>query len=183
MKAKIRGVRKRLNGILFTIVFFFGLPSGVFSNHAHDIHVSLCELRWNEEAQAFEVSIKIFIDDLELALGKEGAPGLFIGSTKEPKETDAYIAEYLRKNFRIDVDGKSLTPQFLGKEISEDFLAVWCYIEFPADISRSAKCTLTNNVLLNIYDDQRNIMDIRMNKSHKEYTIFQPGRSTWSFTY
>jgi hypothetical protein len=172
-----------MKAIVLTLFLSAFLPSWASANKTHDIHISVCELRWNEDSGAFEVSIKIFIDDLELALGKEGAPGLFIGTSREAKEANEYIATYLRKHFTIDIDGKRLIPDFLGKEISEDFLAVWCYVEFPAQVSRAAKCTLSNDILLDMYDDQRNIMDIRMNTSHKEYTIFQPGRSTWSFTF
>lgn len=169
--------------ILLTILLSSCLSSWVSATKAHDIHVSVCELRWNEESGAFEVSVKIFIDDLERALTKEGAPGLFIGTPKEIKEANEYIASYLQKHLTIDVDGMRLSPDFLGKEISDDLLAVWCYVQFPAKLSRSKKCTLSNDILLELYDDQRNIMDIRMNKSHKDYTIFQPGRTTWTYTY
>jgi len=183
MKWKKPRVGSVVKAVILTVFLSFFLPSWVSAGKTHDIHISVCELRWNEDSGAFEVSIKIFIDDLELALSKEGAPGLFIGTPEERKEANEYIAGYLLKHFSIDIDGKRLTPDFLGKEISEDFLAVWCYVEFPAQVSRAAKCTLSNDILLDLYDDQRNIMDIRMNKNHKEYTIFQPGRSTWSFTF
>jgi hypothetical protein len=183
MEFRTARIGRYVRGIILICGLLAIRPSEVPAGNTHDIHISVCELRYNEVSGAFEVSIKIFIDDLELALSKEGAPGLFIGTPKELKEANTYIADYLRKHFSIDIDGKRLTPDFLGKEISEDFLAVWCYVEFTAQVSRAAKCTLTNDILLDLYDDQRNIMDIRMNKSHKDYTIFQPGRSTWSFTF
>ncbi len=172
-----------LKATILMVLFSSCFSTWVSATKAHDIHVSLCELRWNEESGAFEVSVKIFIDDLERALGMEGAPGLFIGAPKESKEANEYIASYLRKHLTIDIDGTRLIPDFLGKEVSDDFLAVWCYIEFPAKLSHSKKCSLSNDILLELYDDQRNIMDIRMNKSHKNYTIFQPGRTTWTYTY
>lgn len=159
------------------------LPSRVSAAWAHDIHVSLCEVRWNEESGAFEVSIKIFIDDLERALVKEGAPGLFIGTPKEVTSANDIIAGYLEKHFSIVLDDVRLAPEFLGKEVSEDFLAVWCYVEFPAMVSQRKKCTLSNDILLDLFEDQRNIMDIRMSKNHKDYTIFQPGQSSWNYTF
>lgn len=172
-----------LKAILLTILLSSCISSWVSATKAHDIHVSVCELRWNEESGAFKVAIKIFIDDLERALSIGGAPGLFIGTPKESGEANRYIASYLQKHFTIDVDGNRLVPDFVGKEISDDLLAVWCYVEFPAKMSRSKKCTLSNDILLELYDDQRNIMDIRMHKAHKDYTIFQPGRSTWTYTF
>jgi hypothetical protein len=170
--------------VLFIIGFLLTGPSAWLTPvDVHDIHVSLCELKWNEESSAFEVSIKIFIDDLELALGKEGVSGLSIGSAREAANANEEIARYLQQHFKIEIDGVLLAPQFLGKEVSEDFQAIWCYVEFPGHASEGKKCTLSNDILLELYDDQRNIMDIRMSKSHKAYTILQPGRSTWNYTF
>ncbi len=149
----------------------------------HDIHISLCELRWNESTAAFEVSVKIFIDDLELALRKDGASGLFVGTDRETSEADKHIAAYLRKHLRIEIDGVKLEPQYHGKEVTPDLMAVWCYVEFNCSMPRNKTFVLTNDILLDIYTDQRNIIDIRMGASHKAYTIFQPGRSTWTYRY
>jgi hypothetical protein len=171
------------NWFILICVFSTVFASGVSAGNAHDMHISVCELRWNESTGAFEVSIKIFIDDLERALAKEGAPGLFIGTPKESGAADHYVADYLQKHFIIDIDGTRLTAELVGKEVSEDFLAVWCYVEFSAELSHARKCTLSNDILLDMFEDQRNIMDIRMSTTHKDYTIFQPGRSTWSYTF
>jgi hypothetical protein len=149
----------------------------------HDLHVSVCELRWNEEVSTFEVSIKIFIDDLENALRLDGAPDLRIGTASENSEADKYLVAYLKKHFKISLDGHLLQPDLVGKEVTDDFQAVWCYVEFLSEIKIPKKCSLSNSILLDQFDDQSNIMDIRMNKSHKAYTIFQRGRSTWNYTF
>jgi hypothetical protein len=162
---------------------FANLPSWASVPVTHDIHVSLCELRWNEDSDAFEVSLKVFIDDLELALGKQGLSGLYIGTPKEAKEANSRIADYISKHFSINIDGVKLTPEFVGKELSEDYLAVWCYFQFSTDLQHARKCVISNDVLLELYDDQRNIMDIRMDEAHKAYTIFQPGNHSWSYTF
>ena len=70
-------------GTILMCVLMAILPARVSAGKAHDMHVSVCELRWNETSGAFEVSIKVFIDDLERALTKDGAPGLFIGTKKQ----------------------------------------------------------------------------------------------------
>lgn len=149
----------------------------------HDIHVSVCELKYNSNTASFQASIKIFIDDLQRAASKEGAPEMRIGDNAELDDADGYIALYLKKHFRIALDGTELEPVFAGKELSDDFLAVWCYIEFPARISGVKKCTVTNDVLMALYDDQRNIMDIQIDAAHKDYLIFQPDRCAMSYTF
>lgn len=150
----------------------------------HDIHLSMSEIRFNEATSSFEVAIKIFIDDLELAIEKqEHVTGLKIGTEKEASGADQYISAYLERHFSITIDGVKLTPDFLGKEVTDDLLAVWCYVEFPQKASTARSCVLSNNILLEVYQDQRNIMDIQMSKSHKDYAILERGKDTWSYTY
>lgn len=172
-----------MKSTLVLYLLFICLPSRAYVPADHDIHLSLCELRWNEDSGAFEVSLKVFIDDLELALSRQGVSGLSIGSEKEAKEANQRIADYINRHFKISIDGSNLTAEFLGKELSDDYLAVWCYFQFTADLFQARKCMISNDVLLEIYDDQRNIMDIRMDDDHKAYTIFQSGNSTWNYTF
>ncbi len=173
-----------LKGMLLVCLLYI-FSTAVFAGNTplHDIHISVCEVRYNAQSASFQVSLKIFIDDFERAMSKEGAPALHIGGTTEIKDADSYIGAYLNNHFSISLDGSRLIPTFVGKELSEDFLAVWCYFEFPARLTGVKQCSMFNDVLFALYEDQRNIMDIRMNSSHKDYTIFQPGKSTWSYTF
>ena len=70
---------------LLLLSFLFGAFScQAFAYGDHDIHVSVSEVTWKSESASFEVSIKIFIDDLETGLTKEGqGTGLQIGTEKE----------------------------------------------------------------------------------------------------
>jgi hypothetical protein len=139
-------------------------------------------LRYNESSHAFEVAIKIFIDDLELALERNQIKGLLIGTDREAVTADQHIRDYINQHFTISQDGKKLKGHFIGKEVADDLIAIWCYIEYPA-ASSPETCTITNDVLFEMYDDQRNIMDIRMSSTHKAFTLFEPGRSSWDYTY
>lgn len=171
---------------MILLFYFINLLSPFTSDltaGAHPIHASICELNYSEKDAAFQVSVKIYIDDLGAAMNKEGYPALNLGSTSENELTQEYLASYLDKYFTITLNGKKLVLKFVGKELSDDFLAVWCYIEFPATVSKGQKCTISNRILLDLYSDQRNIMDIRMNSTQKEYTIFDPSNSSWSYTY
>ncbi|MEO6131496.1 MAG: DUF6702 family protein [Saprospiraceae bacterium] len=173
-----------MNILNLLVSWYLIAPSGINQSvESHPIHVSICELRYNEANSSFQVSLKIFIDDLEVAIKKEGYPPLGLGSGTDNEDTQTYLASYLDKYFYIDIDGKKLTPHLEGKEVSEDFLAVWCYLDFTATVSRGQKCTITNRVLLDMYSDQRNIMDIRMSKTQSTHTIFDPFDNSWSYTF
>ncbi len=149
----------------------------------HPIHVSMCELTCNEETSSFQVSLKIFIDDLDASMKNGGYQPLNLGSNKEDTLAGEHLTSYLDHYFFIEVDGQKLTPRFVGKEMSDDFLAIWCYIEYDAPVTRSEKCTVTNKILLDMYSDQKNIMDIKMSKTQKDYTILDSGNPSWSYTF
>lgn len=168
----------------YSILFFtcFWFHFALASNPVHDIHVSVTEIRWNPSSTSFEASIKLFIDDLESAMVKDNMPGLNIGTPKESANADQDIATYLEQHFHIVMDGITLPVEFVGKEITEDYKAVWCYVEFPG-LKSPKQCSISNDLLFELYDDQRSIMDIRMSTTHKAYTIFEPGKSTWSYTF
>jgi hypothetical protein len=169
---------------LLLISFLCGaITHQVFAFGDHDIHVSVSEVTWKAQSSSFEVSVKIFIDDLETALVKEGqGTGLQIGTEKESAKAEDIIAAYLEKHFHITMDGIQLPAEWVGKETTEDFMAIWCYITYPA-IKDPKKCTISNDIMFELYDDQRSIMDIRMTSTHKAYTIFEPGKSSWSYTF
>ena len=96
---------------------------------AHDFHLSKCLVEYSESDQALQVSLYVFIDDLEEALRQKGADNLFIGTEKEDAKAEKHMAEYFQNTFKIQVDEEEKKFEFLGKELSEDLIAVWCYLE------------------------------------------------------
>jgi hypothetical protein len=168
--------------LCITGFLYFNAAPPAFAGKEHDIHVCLSEIRWNPQTLSFEVAVKIFIDDLELALSRDKVEGLLIGSPNESAEADAHIAGYIKKHFSILLDGVSLPGEMIGKEVAEDYQAIWCYIEFEG-FSAPKKCTISNTILFELYDDQRNIMDIRMTSGHKDFRIFDPDQHSWTYTF
>ncbi|NJK83077.1 MAG: hypothetical protein HC912_03920 [Saprospiraceae bacterium] len=112
------------------------------------------------------------MDDLELALETKGAePNLQLCTPKEHPKGEQYLISYLRDQFRIQVDEKPMAFKFVGKEISEDFLATWCYLEIE-NVSTFNSMKITNKILTEIYDDQRNIVQVKGPNQKKIYFMF-----------
>jgi len=168
--------------LVFNLLFGYLFPIWdwrVYPVDFHDIHVSKCEIQWNDGASTLEVATQIFLDDLQKILTKQGAGELFLCTEKEAKEADTFLKQYLAKRLEIAADGQALSPVFIGKEPSEDQLAVWCYIELkvPANFSR---LKVRYDVLMDLYDDQKNIVSLKIkgkngfllfNSHHTEETI------------
>jgi len=145
----------------------------------HDIHVSKCEIQWNEAASTLEVATQIYLDDLQTVLTKHGAAQLNLCTERESKDADQYLKEYLAKKLEISADGVVLSPHFVGKEPSEDQLAVWCYIELKIP-PQFTQIKIRYDLLMDLYDDQKNIVSLKIrgkngfmlfNSRHTEETV------------
>lgn len=149
---------------------------------AHQFHVSKCLIEYSPEDQAIQISMHIFIDDLEDALRLKGVDQLYICTEKEADKAEQYLEAYLRQQFSLKVNDQAIEYTFLGKEISEDLAAVWCYFEIP-NVSQIASLSVRNEILLDLYDDQKNITQIIGPNSKQGFFMFQKGASQDSVTF
>ncbi len=145
------------------------------ANNAHDFHISKCLIKYNEASTSLEISLHIFIDDFEEALESYGAKDLNLCTEKESDTAEDYMIEYLSLQFHIKQNGILLEPYFLGKEISDDLAAVWCYFEIP-DIQAEGELEIKNEILLDMFNDQKNITSVKL-LSVSEYFLFHKGKS------
>ena len=104
--------------------------------------------------------MNIFIDDLEVALKEMGQDSLYIGTEKEASTSDEYINKYLEGTFSVGINAtENASWQFLGKETSEDLSSIWCYMSIVAT-ENIEKLYVKNSILLETYEDQKNITNI-----------------------
>ena len=155
----------------FTAIMYclFFLPSLL----VHDLHISNCEIEYKEEDTTLQISLRIFIDDLELALVNRGAEDLFLCTKREHTEAEVYILDYLHDMVKLEVDGQTIEYDYIGKEMSDDLAAVWCYLEIE-NIDINTSMTIENRILMDLYDDQRNIVKVKLSKTKKEHFLFDP---------
>lgn len=143
----------------------------------HQFHVSKCLVEFNEAEQALQMSMHIFLDDLEEALRRKGADDLFLCTKLESDSAENFMAQYIAKNFILEVNGEILEYEFLGKEPSEDLQGVWCYMEIY-NVSSVKDLKITNNILLEVYDDQKNVVSIIGPDRRKGMMLLQRGQSS-----
>jgi len=149
----------------------FLVPSHPTSIAVHDLHLSKSEIRHNTENEALEISVKIFIDDLELTLEEAGHPALNILGPEEHPSTDSILNSYLTQHLQIATDDELLEPFYIGKELSEDMIAVWCYLEV-SNFSDFRRMDIHNQILLELYDDQKNIVAYYKDRKNLRYDFF-----------
>ncbi|WP_310587940.1 DUF6702 family protein [Dyadobacter chenhuakuii] len=163
---------KRLIRFPFLIFFVLTLSSSV-----HDYHVSVTQMQYNPALRTFEVSIRMFTDDLERALSQ---PGLTQGNDKQRvviknnDKNDPLVERYVLKSFVLmDSQKKPVAAKYVGKEQEED--ATWVYLEIPFNGPLNG-FKLQNSTLMEVFDDQVNMTNIK-SASEKRTFLFKKGQS------
>lgn len=165
------------------LIFFFAFV--IFTGGTlpvdHEFHFSRCEIDYSKEDDALQISLRIFIDDLEEAILKEKKIGdLKLCTKKESDNAEEVLLEYLKSKFIINIDGTLGELNFIGKETSDDLMAVWCYFEVP-NASPKNEILIENNVLMELFDDQKNMVVLKV-ESSKEHFLFQKGDSSAAYS-
>lgn len=124
----------------------------------HPVHLSVTEVNYSEKNKTFQITSRIFIDDLELSIRNDRKlPDLDLLSPGSGLTTDKLIEEYLLKRLRIKSDGKALVLNYLGHEIED--VAVICYVE-SAQVRKARTMEVTNEVIHETHADQSNLVHV-----------------------
>ncbi len=131
----------------------------------HAFHTSITEMRYNSKEKAFEISLRVFTDDLEKTLSANNQNKKFVIDNND--KNDVFIEPYIRKHFVITTSkNQKLNYQYVGKEKEGD--ATWIYLEMLVNEPlKSSK--IQNDVLIDMFEDQTNIVNIFVNNDKKSY--------------
>jgi hypothetical protein len=127
----------------------------------HKFYVSLTEIKYNPETERIEVSMRIFPDDLDLALMERTGIRTQLGTELESPEADSLLMIYLIEDFNLQVNGEDIELSYLGKEPESD--AIWCYLE-SSKVSTPVTITIRNAILTEFFPDQVNIIQVYKGK-------------------
>ncbi len=127
---------------------------------AHPIHTSTAEADYNRESKQLEVSLRVFADDFETALGD--LAGKKISLEKTPRaELDALTRAYLIEHFIVLTrDGTLAAQRLIGRELKDAANELWLYFELalPPGVD-GARIDYT--VLRERFPDQLNSLRVR----------------------
>lgn len=137
---------------------------------AHTLHQSTAEADYNAKAQKLEVSLTVFINDLELALMRHSEKLLSIDKTPAA-EFDEHLLSYLSQHFVLsDALGQKTELHWVGREVETektDDPAVTLYFEMSAS-APMANFTLQHTVFCDLFKDQINLLHLRRGEQKTE---------------
>lgn len=167
--------------MIIILLSLFSVLSSNFESD-HEFHVSKCQMTYAEKENSLQISLHMFIDDLEEALRQRGKDQLFLCTEKEAKGADQVLANYLADRLNIEVNKEKVNFDFIGKEISEDLVAVWCYVEVKGVIDLKS-LGVQNKLLLETFEDQKNIVSIKGPEGKKGFFLLQNGDDSDEVTF
>jgi len=135
----------------------------------HPFHLSVTEMFHNAEEQRLEVSVKLFVDDVELAIEKAGFGKTYLGTKKEVEKAEVFIYAYLLDNLELSLDGAEVAFSYRGREY-EPGNVMWCYLEVR-EVKAFSKVSLRNHILTEVFDDQQNIVHIKQAQQTKSLRL------------
>ena len=118
-----------------------------------------------------EISVKLFIDDLEKTLHNIHKMSIDLVHPKDSACSEKLVEDYITNHLSIIVDGKLHPLHFIGYEKEED--AIWSYFETDA-IMKPKLISITNTLLYQYMEDQVNIMHVSVGAEKKSYKLNNP---------
>ena len=137
---------------------------------AHEYHVSKCRINYDAPTRAYQITLHLFIDDLETALRARGIDHLRIGTERESSEADRHLMGYLREQLALHADGAPLAYTYVGKEVADDLLGLFVYLEIPEQ-PLPGSFAVRNELLTEVFDDQQNIVQLEFSAGARGYFI------------
>ncbi len=121
--------------------------------------MAIYQVNFVAEKKRLQITTRIFVDDLDLALEKKYLKKFYLGEEKETPEQLILLQKYLNENLSIKVNGQSKAIRFLSKELDTDVLV--CYLSIK-EVSKINSLEIRNAILVNWNSDQQNIMHINV---------------------
>ena len=139
---------------------------------AHKFYVSVTNIVYSEEDSAFQITSRVFIDDLDKLLKERYGVEAKLATPNEAKIAEEYIEKYFRTKFVMEMDGEPVQYNFLGKRYDND--VVICYLEIPnVNLSEVKQLSVQNEVLTDLFDEQQNVVHVKWNGNKKSFVLIR----------
>jgi hypothetical protein len=143
---------------------FFSFTVQASAPLVHKFYLSNTSIEFNAQTRAIEITSKIFTDDLEHAI--EAQCYRYHSLNPQTPEVFELVKKYIGDNLSLQVGGRSVVLNFLGYSVDNDMTNL--FIE--ASYFEPNSVIVNNTILLDLYSDQQNIVEVRWNgQSKREY--------------
>ena len=124
----------------------------------HPLHFSVTNIEYNKDKKSFDISLKIFTNDLENVINKKYGEKLNLAKDDKNKNSDKLIKKYISNHFSIIIDGKKMNKKkFIFKDIKYNENSTWIYYEYKK-VKKIKTVSIYNSILMDIFNDQTSLI-------------------------
>ena len=161
------------------LLSFFPVLTSFRSALPHPFHVSVVETELNGAEHTLEISCKIFTDDFETTLAKNYNAKVDLINPTNKAAMDTLVKKYLFSHLAMKVNGRAVSFNYVGFEHENE--AVFGYIQVD-NVTSLSRLDITNTLMFDKFDDQVNIMHVKVNGDRKSTKLDYPDKQA-SFTW
>ena len=140
----------------------------------HPFFVSVIDMKHNAKDKNVEISVRVFIDDLETVLKKNYNSTTDISTSTKDAAVNSFIAKYIQAKLQLTINGKQQTTKYIGYEIQKE--SAWIYVEVN-DVATINSLSVKCNLLYDYQAKQSNIFNIKANGVEKNYKLDFPNET------
>lgn len=148
------------------LIMIMTLLSVVVYADKHPFYVSVTQIDYKEKS--LQITLKIFVEDLESALIDQGKPKLNLGEKMEASNSEKIIKGYLNSSFSIKINDIKKEINYVGKEVEDD--VIWIYLEIK-DIRQINSIEVFNSIITEKYEGQTNLVHTTINGEKKSLIL------------
>lgn len=145
----------------------------------HPFYVSVTEMNYNAKNASFEISCKMFAEDIEDVLKQNYKTTIDLSSDRMLAQNNRLMNDYMLKHLSFNIDYRPVNFRFVGFEKEKE--SVYCYLEL-LNIPAVKKLGVNNSILYDFKKEQINIIHVMMNGKRESTKIDYP-KNQASFTF
>lgn len=134
----------------------------------HKYYISLTKIDYIKESKSVQITMRIFIDDLESTLNKINNKSFELDTKSELEDANIFIEKYLLKQFEVNINGTIRNYKYLGKKYENDVVFLFAEIE---NITVINSIEIRNRVLMDVFSEQQNIIKLNINNNKKSFIL------------
>jgi hypothetical protein len=155
------------------------LTSSANAYKFHPFYVSVTEMNYNAKSSSFEISCKMFAEDIEDVLKQNYKTNVDLANEKLQSQNNNMMNDYLTKHLSFIIDSKPVNFKFVGYEKEKE--SVYCYLEV-LNVPTIKKLAITNSILYDFRKEQINIIHVMVNGKRESTKVDYP-ESQVSFSF
>ncbi len=143
----------------FKNIFWF-VTLGLFtmSFAKHEEYYSLTNIQYKENEKSLQITMRLFVDDLENTLKKNYKKDFELNTEREAKDSNSLIERYIKTKFELIVEGKTQNYIFVGKEYEKDMIYIYMEIK---NVAPFKTIKIRNATLIDVFPTQENIVKVK----------------------